>query len=59
MIAHFYLFGNRLEFRFVAQMFAIIMILSMITEDTLETQAGVSLFVFFFSLFWTRQSAEE
>ena len=58
MIAHFYLFGNRLEFRFVAQMFAIIMILSMITEDTLETQAGVSLFVFFFSLFWTRQSTE-
>ncbi len=59
MIAHFYIFGNQLEFRFVSQMFAIIMILSMISEDTLETQAGVSLFVFFFSLFWTRQSSVE
>lgn len=59
MIAHLYIFGNQLEFRFVSQMFAIIMILSMISEDTLETQAGVSLFVFFFSLFWTRQSSVE
>jgi hypothetical protein len=59
MIAHLYIFSNQLEFRFVSQMFTIIMILSMISEDTLETQAGVSLFVFFFSLFWTRQSSEE
>jgi O-antigen ligase len=59
MLAHLYIFGNQLEFRFVSQMFTIIMILSMISEDTLETQAGVSLFVFFFSLFWTRQSFEK
>lgn len=59
MIVHLYLNSRDLEFRFVSQIFAIIMILSMITEDTLETQAGVSLFVFFFSLLWTRQSCEE
>jgi hypothetical protein len=59
MIAHLYLSTRNLEFRFISQMFAIIMILSMITEDTLETQAGVSLFAFFFSLFWTRKSTEE
>ncbi len=59
MITHLYFHSRDLEFRFVSQLFAIIMILSMITEDTLETQAGVSLFVFFFSLLWTRQTAEE
>lgn len=58
MMAHLYLYGSNLEFRFVSQMFAIIMILSMITEDTLETQAGVSLFTFFFSLFWSRESLD-
>ncbi len=31
--------------------FAIVVILSMITEDTLETQAGATFFVFFYALF--------
>ncbi|MBL4752760.1 MAG: O-antigen ligase family protein [Flavobacteriales bacterium] len=41
---------NRARLNYVLIVFLVITLLSMITEDTLETQAGVSFVVFFYSL---------
>lgn len=45
------LFKERKYFDYFYMTFFIIVILSMLTEDTLETQAGISFFVFFNTLF--------
>ncbi len=37
---------------FISLAFLLIVLLSMLTEDTLETQAGVNFFAFFFSIFF-------
>jgi hypothetical protein len=47
-----YHYTSVLEYPFLAKIFLVIVLLSMLSEDTLETQAGVSFFVFFFALFW-------
>lgn len=44
------LFGLSLKNHFVYLAFILIMLLSMITEDTLDTQVGITLFVFFNTL---------
>ncbi len=52
MLFSLYRYTFQLEYPFLAKIFALIILLSMLSEDTLETQAGVSFFVFFFALFW-------
>ncbi|MCX6183307.1 MAG: O-antigen ligase family protein [Bacteroidetes bacterium] len=55
MLISLYRYTRHLEYSFLAKIFMIIIVLSMFSEDTLETQAGVSFFVFFFSLFWVEK----
>ncbi len=43
--------GLKLNDEMLASVFMIILLLSMLTEDTLETQAGATFFAYFYSLF--------
>lgn len=52
MLFRLYHYTSVLEHPFLAKIFLAIVLISMLSEDTLETQAGVSFFVFFFALFW-------
>lgn len=56
MLSDLYKYRSRLEHAFLAKVFLLIILISMLSEDTLETQAGVSFFVFFFALLWRIQS---
>lgn len=50
--AFFYpLFYERKQTDFLSLLFFIILMVSMLTEDTLETHAGISLFTFFYAVF--------
>jgi O-antigen ligase len=50
------LHANRGQLRYIALVFLVIVLLSMITEDTLETQAGVSFVTFFYCLLFLSSS---
>jgi len=52
MLLHLGIFSKYLNQSFLARVFLVIIVLSMLNEDTVETQAGVSFFSFFFALFW-------
>jgi hypothetical protein len=45
------LFANKMHFDFLYVTFFLVAIISMLTEDTLETQAGATFFAFFNSIF--------
>ena len=52
MISIFYpIFNSRKQLFFISNLILLILMLSMINEDTLETHIGVSLFSFFYSIF--------
>lgn len=56
MVAIIYPFvKNRLYFDMLATSFLIIFLISMLTEDTLETQAGATFVAFFYALFILRK----